>query len=96
MYRISSPNYGGIIILLSIVSSSAISLSAISMNTTLGLSQYAAAVVIGLIALLCLREVLSASKYWSKSLSSSFNMAIMPLLVCFALIVTAEIATVFA
>lgn len=96
MYRITLHNYGGIIIILSIVSSSAISLSAISMNTTLGLSQYAAAVVIGLIALLCLREVLSASKYWSKSLSNSFNMAIMPLLVCFVLIITVEVATVFA
>jgi hypothetical protein len=81
---------------MSIISSSAFSLSAISLTTDLGLPQYAAAVVIGLIALLCLREILSASKYWSKSLSNSFNMAIMPLLICFVLIVTAEIATVFA
>ena len=81
--------------LMSIISSSAISSSAISMKD-FGLPQYAAAVVIGLIALLCLREVLSASKYWSKSLSNSFNLAIMPLLVCFILIVGAEILTVLA
>jgi hypothetical protein len=81
--------------LVSIISSSAISASSFSM-TDFGLPQYATAVVIGLIALLCLREVLSASKYWSKSLSNSFNMAIVPLLVCFVLIVGAEVLTVIA
>jgi hypothetical protein len=70
--------------------------SAISMTTDLGLPQYAAAVVIGLIVLLCLREVLSTSRYWNKSLSNSFNLAIMPLLVCFALIVGAEILVIIA
>ena len=76
--------------------SSAISASAISMTTDLGLPQYGAAVVVGLIVLLCLREVLSASRYWSKSMSNSFNLAIMPLLLCFVLIVGAEILAVIA
>jgi hypothetical protein len=76
--------------------SSAVSSSAISMTTDLGLPQYGAAVVVGLIVLLCLREVLSASRYWNKSLNSSFNLAIMPLLLCFVLIVGAELLTVLA
>ena len=76
--------------------SSAISSSAISMTIDLGLPQYGAAVVVGLIVLLCLREVLSASRYWTKSLNSSFNLAIMPLLLCFVLIVGAELLTVLA
>ncbi|MFZ2498783.1 MAG: hypothetical protein ACP5N0_12890 [Methanosarcina sp.] len=68
--------------LLSIISSSAISASAISMITSPGLPQYGAAVVVGLIVLLSLKEVLSASEKWNKSLNSSFNLAILPL--CFA------------
>lgn len=78
------------------VVSSAISSSAISMTTDLGLPQYGAAVVVGLIVLLCLREVLSASRYWSKSLSNSFNLAIMPLLLCFVVIVGAEVFAIIA
>lgn len=78
------------------VVSSAISSSAISMTTDLGLPQYGAAVVVGLIVLLCLREVLSASRYWSKSLSNSFNLAIMPLLLCFVVIVGAEVFAILA
>lgn len=81
---------------MSIISASAISSSAISMTTGLGLPQYAAAVVVGLIVLLCLREVLSASRYWNKSLNNSFNLAIMPLLLCFVVIIGAEILMVFA
>ncbi|MDD2613672.1 MAG: hypothetical protein PHH67_00230 [Methanosarcina sp.] len=73
--------------LLSIISSSAISSSAISMVTTPGLPQYGASVVVGLIALLSLKEVLSASEKWNSSLNSSFNLVILPLLLCFAGIV---------
>jgi hypothetical protein len=88
---------GGIVILLSIISSSAISSSAISMITSPGLPQYGAAVVVGLIVLLSLREVLSASDKWNKSLNSSFNLAVLPLLLCFISIVVFEVAaTVFA
>lgn len=68
--------------LLSIVSS-----SAISMITSPGLQEYGVAAVVGLIVLLSLKEVLSASEHWNKSLNSSFNLAILPLSVCFALIV---------
>ncbi len=82
--------------LMSIISSSAISLSAISMTTNLGLPQYGVAVVVGLIILLCLREVLSASRYWNKSLNNSFNLAITPLLVCFVAIVGVEVFAILA
>lgn len=73
--------------LLSIISSSAISSSAISMVTSPGLPQYGAAVVVGLIALLSLKEILSASEHWNKSLDSSFNLTILPLLFVFVTIV---------
>ncbi|MGA9188150.1 MAG: hypothetical protein WB014_06220 [Methanosarcina sp.] len=70
---------------ISIVSSSASS-SAVSMITVPGLPQYGAAVVVGLIALLSLKVILSASGKWSKALSSSFNAAILPLLFSFVAI----------
>jgi hypothetical protein len=57
------------------------------MVTTPGLTQYGALVVVGLIILLSLREILSATNYWNKSLSSSFNMAAAPLFICFVAIV---------
>jgi len=78
----------------SIISSSAISSSAISMITSPGLPQYGAAVVVGLIVLLSLKEILSASKRWSKSLNNSFNVAILPLLFIFVLIVVCTIAEI--
>lgn len=82
---------GGIFTLLSIISSSAISSSAISMVTSPGLPQYGAAVVVGLIALLSLKEILSASEYWNKSLNSSFNLGILPLLCGFFAIVSYKV-----
>jgi len=81
-------------VLLSIISSSAISSSAISMVTSPGLPQYGAAVVVGLIILLSLKEVLSASEHWNRSLNSSFNLAIMPMLFSFVAIVICKIAEV--
>jgi hypothetical protein len=78
----------------SAISSSAISSSAISMITSPGLPQYGASVVIGLIALLSLKEVLSASESWNKYLNSSFNLAIVPLLFSFAGIVIFKIAEI--
>lgn len=77
----------------SIVSSAAAS-SAISMITTKGLPQYGATIVVGLIALLSLKEVLSASEKWNKSLNSSFNMAIFTLFCSFAGIVGMNIYTI--
>ncbi|KKH16929.1 hypothetical protein [Methanosarcina mazei] len=80
--------------LLSIISSSAISSSAISMVTSPGLPQYGAAVVVGLISLLSLKEILSASEHWNRSLDSSFNMTILPLLFSFAAIVVYKVTGV--
>jgi hypothetical protein len=61
------------------------------MVTTPGLPQYGAAVVIGLISLLSLKEIFSASDQWNNSLSSSFNLAVLPLLLCFGGIVSFKI-----
>lgn len=74
-------------LLSSIISSSAAASSAISMITVPGLPQYGASIVVGLIALLSLKEVLSASEKWNKYLNNSFNMAILPLLFSFVAIV---------
>lgn len=80
--------------LLSIISSSAISASAISMVSSPGLPPLGAAVVVGLIALLSLKEILSASEHWNKSLESSFNVTILPLLFSFVAIVAFKVAEV--
>ena len=80
--------------LLSVISSSAISSSAISMVTSPGLPLYGAAVVVGLIALLSLKEVLSASTSWNKYLNSSFNLAIIPLLLSFTCIVVYKVSEI--
>lgn len=96
-YELTASNINyllGIPMLLSSISSSAISSSAITMITTPGLPQYRAIVVVGLIVLLSLKEVLSASEQWSKYLDNSFNLAIVPLLLCFAGIVVFKVATI--
>lgn len=80
--------------LLSIISSSAISSSVISMVTTPGLPQYGSAVVVGLISLLSLKEVLSASKFWNGRISNSFNLPIVPLLLTFAAIVVFKVTAI--
>lgn len=78
----------------SAVSSSAISSSAISMITSPGLPQYGALVVVALIALLSLKEVLSASQIWDKYLNNSFNLAIVPLLFSFVAILFFKVAQI--
>lgn len=78
----------------SAVSSSAISSSAISMVTSPGLPQYGALIVGGLIVLLSLKEVLSASEKWNKYLNNAFNLPIIPLLVTFAGIVAYKVITI--
>ncbi|HWQ49173.1 MAG TPA: hypothetical protein VN414_09560 [Methanosarcina sp.] len=77
----------------SIVSSAAAS-SAVSMITTPGLPQYGAAIVIGLIALLSLKEVFSASEKWNKYLNNSFNIAIIPLFFSFVAIVVFNVIAI--
>jgi hypothetical protein len=85
----------GVTMLLSSISSSLVSSaaasSAISMMTKPGLPQYGAAIVVGLIALLSLKEVCSASEKWNKYLNNSFNMAIIPLFFSFVAIVVFNI-----
>jgi hypothetical protein len=76
------------------ISSSAAASSAVSMITVPGLPQYGAAIVIGLIALLSLKEVLSASEKWNKYLNNSFNIAIIPLFFSFLAIVVYNITLV--
>jgi len=71
----------------SIISPSAVSSSAISMTTSPGLPQYSALVIAGLFILYSLREILSSSEIWNKYLNNSFNLAIIPLVLCFAMIV---------
>ncbi len=78
----------------SAISSSAISSSAISMVTSPGLPQYGAAVVVGLIALLSLKEILSASEHWNRSLDSSLNLTILPLLFTFVAIVAFKVVEI--
>ncbi|MPM37395.1 hypothetical protein SDC9_84009 [bioreactor metagenome] len=78
----------------SAISSSAISSTVISMVTTPGLPQYGSTVVVGLISLLSMKEVLSASKYWNGRLSNSFNLPIIPLLLSFVAIVTFKVVTI--
>ena len=71
----------------SIISPSVVSSSAISMTTSPGLPQYSALVIAGLFILYSLREILSSSEIWNKYLNNSFNLAIIPLVLCFAMIV---------
>lgn len=77
----------------SIVSSAAAS-SAVSMVTTPGLPQYGAAIIVGLISLLSLKEILSASEKWNKYLNNSFNMAIIPLFFSFVAIVAFNVISI--
>ena len=66
---------------------SAVSSSVISMTTSPGLPQYSGLVIAGLFILYSLREILSSSEIWNKYLNNSFNLAIIPLILCFAMIV---------
>jgi hypothetical protein len=72
---------------------SIVSCSAVSMITSPGLPQFGVAVVAGLLILLSLKEILSASEQWSKNLNASFNMTILPLIVVFVGIVIFKIAS---
>jgi hypothetical protein len=64
------------------------------MITTPGIPQYAVAMVSMLIILLSLKEILSESQTWNKYLNNSFNLGIVPLLLCFAAIVTYKVMTI--
>ena len=73
---------------------SIVSCSAISSITNTGLALYGSEAVIGLVALLSLKEIVSTSEGWSKNLNSSLNMAIAPLLLCFVAIVAFTVETI--
>jgi hypothetical protein len=81
---------------MSIILASAISSSAISMIANPGLPHFGAAIFVGLIILLSLKEILSASDYWNKSLNNSFNLAILPLLLCFLAIIFYEVVFILS
>jgi len=75
----------------SAVSSSVIYSSSISMITRPGCPQYGATVFFVLIILIFLKEILLSSQTWSKYLNSSFNLAIIPFIFCFAAVVAYKI-----
>lgn len=82
--------------LLSSVSSSIISPSAVSMITSPGLPQYWTLVVVGLMMILSLKEILSLSEIYDKNLNNSLNLAIIPLVFCFAMIVVYKVTEILS
>lgn len=67
---------------------------AVSLTTGTGLPHYGVLTVIALIALLSAREVLSASRKWSRDLKNSLYMEIIPLLIVFIVIVMFKVAEI--
>ncbi|WP_445474796.1 hypothetical protein ACT9XH_10565 [Methanococcoides methylutens] len=81
--------------LTSIISTtSAVPSSVVSMMTDTGAPEYSVLTVIVLIFLLSAKEILSASKYWTKSLCTSFDMGIFSLLIVFVSIVIFKITEI--
>jgi len=70
--------------------------SVMSMFATVGVSDLSIISVICLIVLLSASEILSASKLWNKSLSTSLNLAIFPMVIAFVGIVVFKVAEVIA
>lgn len=66
---------------------SALTTSAISASTTIGVSDLSVIAVLCLIVLLSASEILAATKLWNKNLSNSLNLTIIPLFVTFIAIV---------
>lgn len=81
--------------LTSIVSSSAISSSALSMMAAPGLPEYGAIIMLALVSLYSFKEIFSGSKFWGKALNSSLNMGIIPLVVCFCAALAFRVAGLF-
>lgn len=67
---------------------------AISMTTPMGLSEYGVLAVIGLIAFLSAKEILSACSKWNSNINCMLNMSILPLLFSFAAIVIYKVAEI--
>ncbi|MFY1112291.1 MAG: hypothetical protein AB3K77_11505 [Methanosarcinaceae archaeon] len=70
--------------------------SACSISTGIYYPEYGAIITVGLILLLSLKEVLSASSQWSRDLNGSLNTAILPLLVSFFGIVVFKVLAILA
>ena len=71
-------------------------MSSSALHTTIvpNLPTYGASMSSGLIMLLSLKEVLSASELWDKALHTSLNIAILPLLYCFISVVLFKSITI--
>jgi hypothetical protein len=82
------------IISTSVISSSVISPS-VSMLNAPRLPEFGPIVIIGLILLLSFKEVLSRSNLYEKSLESSLNIGIAPLMISFTAIVVYKIVEIF-
>ena len=67
---------------------------AISMTTTAGIPEYGVLAVIGLIAFLSAKEILSACSKWNHSISSLLDISRLPLLVSFAAIVVYKVVEI--
>lgn len=78
----------------STAASSAASSAAVAMTTDIGLPDYGVLAVLALIFLLSAKEILSASKYWKKSVRASLDMSIFPLLLVFAGIVIFKVTEI--
>jgi hypothetical protein len=78
----------------SAISTTSATTAAISALTTTGVAEVSVGAVLCLIVLLSASEILSASKLWSKHLSLSLNLAIIPLVVTFFAIVAFNIMKV--
>jgi hypothetical protein len=61
------------------------------MFSTVGVSEISVIMVVCLIALLSASEILSASTYWNKRLSTMLNLAIIPMVVTFIGIVAFKV-----
>lgn len=68
--------------------------SVVSMFSVVGVSEISVVSVVCLIALLSASEILSASSLWNKRLSTMLNLAIVPLVLTFFLIVGYKVVDV--
>jgi hypothetical protein len=66
------------------------------MFATLGVSEISIITVVCLIALLSASEILSASQFWNKRLASMLNLAIIPMVLTFFMIVAYKVMDVVA
>ena len=102
--------YGEVLMLSSILSTVSSTMSATSMSATstlsttsvvstfatIGVSDISVVSVICLIALLSASEILSASTHWNKSVSTTLNLSIVPMVLTFFLIVSYKVIEVVA